>query len=344
MDTLVRPRLQILTGLPAGFLNCTAADLYRILPRPALIHLPGKRSPALFVSILLHGNEDVGLQALQRVLAGFAGRELPRALSLFIGNVEAARAGVRRLDDQPDYNRVWPGTDVSECPEAAMMREVTGTMRARGVFASIDLHNNTGLNPHYACVTSLTPAFLQLAGLFSRTVVYFQTPRGVQSAAFSSLAPAITCECGKTGDESGVTHAAQLVEACLRLEHVPDHPVREGDVHLFHTVATIKPAETLSMSFDGTPADLQFVTSLDHYNFRELEAGTLLARSRDPAALHAHGESGDDITSEVLIRVADGWRLRKPFMPAMLTRDERVVRQDCLCYLMQRMPLPPATG
>jgi hypothetical protein len=24
-------------------------------------------------------------------------------------------------------------------------------------------------------------------------------------------------------------------------------------------------------------------------------------------------------------------------MPAMLTRDERVIRQDCLCYLMQRI-------
>jgi hypothetical protein len=27
-------------------------------------------------------------------------------------------------------------------------------------------------------------------------------------------------------------------------------------------------------------------------------------------------------------------------MPAMLTRDERVIRQDCLCYLMERLPYP----
>ncbi|MFZ3041956.1 MAG: hypothetical protein WA108_09235 [Thiobacillus sp.] len=32
--------------------------------------------------------------------------------------------------------------------------------------------------------------------------------------------------------------------------------------------------------------------------------------------------------------------LRKPLMPAMLTRDEQVIRQDCLCYLMERIRTP----
>lgn len=31
-------------------------------------------------------------------------------------------------------------------------------------------------------------------------------------------------------------------------------------------------------------------------------------------------------------------RLRRAAMPAMLTLDARVVRQDCLCYLMERVP------
>ena len=33
--------------------------------------------------------------------------------------------------------------------------------------------------------------------------------------------------------------------------------------------------------------------------------------------------------------------LRVPLMPAMLTRSVAAVRQDCLCYLMERL-LPPA--
>ena len=30
-------------------------------------------------------------------------------------------------------------------------------------------------------------------------------------------------------------------------------------------------------------------------------------------------------------------RTRRPVMPSMLTMDEQVIRQDCLCYLMERL-------
>jgi hypothetical protein len=33
-------------------------------------------------------------------------------------------------------------------------------------------------------------------------------------------------------------------------------------------------------------------------------------------------------------------RTTRPFMPAMLTLDERAIRQDCLCYLMERLEAP----
>lgn len=33
-------------------------------------------------------------------------------------------------------------------------------------------------------------------------------------------------------------------------------------------------------------------------------------------------------------------RSSRPVMPSMLMRDARVVRQDCLCYFMERFPLP----
>ena len=57
-----------------------------------------------------------------------------------------------------------------------MMRDVVAQMRLRRVFASIDIHNNTGSTQHYACVNRLDPPFLHLATLFSRTVVYFRRP------------------------------------------------------------------------------------------------------------------------------------------------------------------------
>lgn len=52
--------------------------------------------------MLLQRNEDAGLAAIQSVPREHAGRESPRALSIFFRNVAAARAGLRRLDQQPE--------------------------------------------------------------------------------------------------------------------------------------------------------------------------------------------------------------------------------------------------
>ena len=71
--------LTVLDTLPAHFLDTPARELHRLLPGPTLIHLPGRRQPELFVSVLLHGNEDSGVVALQSVLRTYAGRPLPRA-------------------------------------------------------------------------------------------------------------------------------------------------------------------------------------------------------------------------------------------------------------------------
>ena len=87
--------LTVLDTLPERFLDTPARELHRVLPGPTLIHLPGRRPTPLFVSVLLHGNEDSGVVALQRVLRAHAGRELPRALSILVGNVAAAREGLR---------------------------------------------------------------------------------------------------------------------------------------------------------------------------------------------------------------------------------------------------------
>jgi len=326
-------------ALPPDLLDLPAARLGEVLPGPTLIHLPGRRTPPLFVSVLLHGNEDTGWLAAQSVLKKYATTELPRALSLFIGNIDAARCGLRRLDGQPDYNRVWPGSEETQPVELAMMQKVVDAMRARGVFASIDIHNNTGLNPHYACVNRLDQDFLHLATLFSRIVVYFIRPLGVQSAAFAELCPAVTLECGKPGPPGSIEHAADFMEACLHLSGFPVHPVAPHDIDLFHTVATVKVPETISFGFAAPSADIDFVPELDHFNFREMARDTPWGRIRpdSSARLQALDEAGEDIDARLFDYRQGEITLRQPLMPAMLTRDERVIRQDCLCYLMERI-------
>ena len=331
--------LNELEYLPNGFLDVEANALHTVLPGPTLIHLPGRRDAPLFVSILLHGNEDTGLKAMQAVLKKYQNQPLPRALSLFIGNIDAAREGVRRLEGQLDYNRVWSSDADASSAEHRMMRKVVRIMALRGVFASIDIHNNTGLNPHYACVNRLDDAFLHLATMFSRIVVYFTDPKGVQSEAFAQLCPAVTLECGKPGGAGGVEHAAAYVEGALHLSGFPAHPVANHDLDLFHTVAVVTVPESTSLSVGKSASDLCLEENIDHYNFRELAPGTRLGTVATGGAmpLHARNEAGKE-TGDHYFEIMNGALVtRRPVMPAMLTRDVKIIRQDCLCYLMERL-------
>ncbi len=334
--------LQELDTLPDGLLDTETRDLQHLLGGPTLIHLAGEREPALFVTVLMHGNETVGWEGVRALLNGYGRRcgalRLPRSLSLFIGNVAAAAAGVRHLPGQPDYNRVWPGTEIPHTPEHDLMRRVVDIMSKRGVFASIDLHNNTGCNPHYGCVNVLDNRYLHLATLFSRTVVYFIRPKGVQSIAMARLCPAVTLECGKVGDRHGTEHAREYLDACLRIVALPEHPVPAHDIDLFHTVAQVKVPREVSFGFPPGEADIIFSPELERFNFRELPRGTALGRvnGNEGFRLEALDERGRDV-AERFFRLEDGeLRLKLPVMPSMLTRDEAVIRQDCLCYLMER--------
>ncbi|MCP5406213.1 MAG: succinylglutamate desuccinylase/aspartoacylase family protein [Chromatiaceae bacterium] len=332
--------LKQLDHIPPGLLDLEATQLQAALGGPTLIHLEGRRQEPLLVTVLMHGNETTGWEAVRILLRPYASgeEELPRALSLFISNVAAAALGLRRLDGQPDYNRVWPGCEDSGTAEHVLMREVMETMRARHVFASIDVHNNTGLNPHYACVNVIDNRFLHLATMFGRTVVYFIRPCGVQSLAMSRICPSVTLECGKPGQLYGVEHARDYLNSCLHLAQHPEHPIPPQDIDLFHTVATVKVPEHTTFGFGEEEVDIRFEDDLDYLNFRELARGTRLGwiRPGSNGGLAVSDEQGEDVSQRYFSVEGEELKLRVPVMPSMLTRDHRIVRQDCLCYLLER--------
>jgi hypothetical protein len=215
-------------------------------------------------------------------------------------------------------------------------------MREKAVFAAVDIHNNTGTNPHYACVNRLDSRYLHLATLFSRTVVYFIRPTGVASMAMSRLCPSITVECGKAGQPHGETHAFEFLEACIHLSELPDHKVAEHDIELYHTVAQVKVPEEITFGFGSEPAELDmlFDPEIDHMNFQEVPAGTVLGwvKPGSEARLLACSEAGVEV-GDSYFEIEDGEvALRRSVMPSMLTLDARIIRQDCLCYLMERLP------
>jgi succinylglutamate desuccinylase len=324
---------------PDELLEAPAHELWRRLGASALFSVPGRARAPLFVSVLLHGDEDTGWRAIQSVLRRHRGALLPRSLLLFVGNVAAASERVRTLPGQEDYNRAWPGTEQPASATAQLLRTVFDLVAAAAPFASIDIHNNSGRNPHYACVSDLGERHLQLARLFGRTVVYYERPAGVQSAALARLCPAIVVECGRAGEQAGVEHAAELVESALALREFPSHPVPDHDLDLLRTMAIVRVPPRASMCFGAGRADFQFRADLDLLNFSELDSGTSFGSLGEGAAQRLEVLPTHDAAPRAGYFSYDAGeiRLARPAIPAMLSLSERAVRLDCLGYLMQRI-------
>lgn len=328
-----------LRGFCPDLLDVAASDLVNHLAGPTLFHIEGQRKDPLFISTLLHGNETTGWQAIQRLMKNYQSKPLPRSLMIFIGNIEAAKANVRTLAHQHDYNRAWPGTPDPETPEARMMAALYEALSKSSLFASIDIHNNTGHNPLYACVNKLNDEDLHLARLFARTVVYFTRPRGVQSLAMTRLCPAVTIECGRVGQKRTVSNTFEFIEAALKLSSFPSHPLPDEDIDILKTHAIVKVPGGASLSFDGSEADFCFRPDLDHLNFSELNSGTPLGAlgGEKRARLEILPAEWGEHDLDLIDYQSGAITLKRPAIPAMLTLEEPAIRADCLGYLMHRI-------
>lgn len=134
----------------------------------------------------------------------------------------------------------------------------------------------------------------------------------------------------------------EYIDACLHLEHLPDNKVAQHDLDLFHTVATVTMPEAVDFGFgEKERHDIMFANDLERYNFRELEAGTRFAvrtRMAETIKLKAIDERGVDVSDIYFNYQGAEITLGKTVMPSMITLDTRIIRQDCLCYLMERVP------
>ncbi len=340
--------LTITSKVPEGLLDTSARDLHRVLDGPTLIELDGSddgmgrgRAP-LFVSGLMHGNEDAGLVAVQKILRRHSGGQLPRPLMILIGNVAAAREGMRRLDGQPDYNRVWPGCiEHAGSEEAAIMARIHARVIERGAFAAIDIHNNTGRNPHYGVICTEAPAVMHLASLFAPRAVLFRGLPGTQTASFTGHIPALTVECGQSGVDANAEAAARLVEAALALDGLDTRSAPRG-LTLYHTLGQVRLREEVALARGKGGSWLELTANLDLHNFEHLAPGFCLGETNHAAPLEVIDEAGRDV-AHAFFDASDGMlRLTRSAVPAMLTMQERIIRQDCLCYLMEEWRgLPP---
>jgi hypothetical protein len=148
----------------------------------------------------------------------------------------------------------------------------------------------------------------------------------------------VTVECGKPGVAHGVEHVLEFLDAALHLQALPDHPLPAHDLSLYQTVARVTLPDNYRFSFSDPTAEIQLLPALDRYNFSELPVGTVFATTSHPRARLLVWDDENVEVGEHFFTHQDGQlTLKQALMPAMLTLDETVIRQDCLCYLMKRL-------
>ena len=308
-------RLNIANALPDSLADIPATALADELGGPTLFDLRRGNHPPLFVSVLLHGNEVSGWDAVRGLLDEFG----QISTLLFLANLDAAREGVRALPGQVDFNRVWEGGDNSE---AAVAAEVTARVSAANPYLAVDIHNNTGQNPPYSVICRTDRRTLEFAGAFAERALLASQPGGVQTRRFTRFCTAVTVEVGTPDDPDSTTRTTEFLAKLLAsYPEAPSDTRRAEALKLFETVARV----TVS---DGTEIE----PAMQRFNFRRAPAGTALTR-RGP--LNAQSADGTPIGGRYFTCDDGAAVLTRPTILAMYTRDLESARRDCLCYFLE---------
>ena len=332
--------LNIIHAIPKHIDECVPENIFDFFSGPTLIEIDQGQEEWLFVSVLLHGNELVGLDVLKKIQKEISSqKKLSKNLAIFVGNIAACQKRKRKLSHQPDFNRIWSPEQRDLIPQFG--QELLSWVSQKKLFAAIDVHNTTGKNPFYGCVTNISFRSLFLASLFSKTGVYFETPRNVLIRVLSDYCPSVVIECGLPNNPLGGERAFSFVWKVLNMENL--NPPEQEKIHLnlYHTVGRIVLKENKTFGFGLSKADISFDINVEDYNFVLMEKGTCFAKlSTTDIPLQVIDENFNDITDHFLEKMNGQVCIKRNTVPALITKDRNVIVSDCFGYFMEPLKLP----
>lgn len=314
---------EIRQTLDSKLLETNAEDLSQLLSGPTVFDLSQEEKQPFFVATLLHGNERSGWDAARKFI-----RDNPGAsLVLLVGNVAAAAKGMRHLLDEPDFNRVWR--------QEPWQSRLVQLLQDTNPWCGIDIHNNSGPNPHYAVVTDRKPETLALATLFSDKLIYTEHTLDILGHALAHYCPALTIETGAVGDPQAVPRAYELLTTLNEMDATL--PTIQQRLNAFETLGIV--------TVEGGPADFshypRFVAALERCSFQTLDAGSLfIERITDGWQINVANPARElDLTDEYLDFRNEQVYLKKDIVLSMFTSDPLLASQDCVCYFLKHSSL-----
>ncbi len=311
------------------FFSLKAEDIHYHYNKPTLIHLNKELGRPLFISCLIHGNENAGLYAVQKVLKKYAGLH---SFIIFIGNPLAASKKQRHLDSQPDFNRIWSPENFDKYP---MTKKVYDYVKECQPIAVIDIHNTTGKNPHFSCINYKNTKTYKFASLFGGPILFFKKPSTVLANILGEFCPSITVECGLPDTEAGVARAFKFIDTILKNKK-SFLDINQQPNSIYKTIAKIKPTALFDIGLNEQPLSLDF--DLEDFNFKEVPIGTIWAEQKsENQMLKVTNNSSEDLYSEYFEIRGSQLVVKKAFIPAMVSLKKTIIQQDCLCYIIKKM-------
>jgi hypothetical protein len=326
-------------GIDDDLLELPDFDVLSALGRPTLVRVPGTGEMApRAIATLLHGDESTGFEAVMQVLR--RRRTYPFDLFVVIGNVRAALAepgfAHRYLDDQEDFNRIWGVDDPTTILRMAA-DDIRDRLLAAGLESLVDIHNNTGNNPFYALVTRRDPAMVNLATLFTTTLVSWDLHVHTLMESMPDTVAAVAIECGLPGRPESLAFAVDGIRRYLGDARLAtDRVVRDYDLLGDLRRVVVRPEVRFRFSDElSDDVDLAVQTDADVANFVLVPEGHVLGHVHGGAAmpLRATDAHGKDVTDEHFRIVGDAVVFSQPSTPIMMTKTVEAARKDCLFYL-----------
>ena len=317
-------------------LELPATKLVERFAGPVVFDLSNSSAPPLFVSVLLHGNETSGWNAVRSFLSERIkhSQRIP-SLVLLVGNVHAAARAMRSLDNQVDFNRIW---DKGESDEQLWAEEVFNYVKQKRPQFALDLHNFSGPNPHHSVITDGRSATLDAAIAFSPLAIFAQLPKGILTRKFSELCTSLTLELGMPEDPESEARAEHYLNSLTN--GAISNNAKSKELRVLRNKIRVVVDQTNGYS---TP-DLEPILhpNFAQFAFETVEAGTVMARIKKPTSrLRAIASDSSDVSQEYLQHdeARGEISLRKNVIISMYTRDSLIAIQDCVCYFLEPLEL-----
>ena len=310
----------VIRGRPDFLMGMSREEALRRLSGPTAIVLDYGQTKTRVVSVLIHGNELSGFDAMLKWLNNQPSDQ-PTNVVFLVQNVLAAQASDKPFsfrylaESQVDLNREWAPQGASReslNPYVATVYEFLNSLGPIDGF--LDLHNNSGQNPAYAIMSY--PDVHQKNLIASESMANFLTDQYLTMAlnggfdgGVRHMAPALAVECGYMASPASDTRALEIMTKFLN-RSAQSIRIRNTELKPRYAIeASLRLAQRANVGLQivGASAMTEGVFHLrpdiERFNFESVRPGTVLGHWNGhewPVELHEVGGSKRDFTREYL--------------------------------------------